>query len=198
MPLHPLPTEVNLNVSGKGWNLLRSQLGIGETQPAELAIGNLPDATFLTGQTLSPAIRKVLRGLELNYVITDTLNFRFDRRVSRKVSLIVDSASVHLQPRYQISSPIRIVPNEVTLTGPAFLLDTIPGKIPLSLPRKTLSKDFKETMPLPYINNPLIKSDITHTVISFQISKLPPAPIPADTASTDSATAINTALRKFN
>ena len=171
MPLHPLPTEVALNVTGKGWNLLRLQLGITETEPARLPIQNLPEATFLTGQTLAPAIRKELRGINLNFVATDTINFRFDRRVARQINITLDSSSLHLATGYRLESPVRIVPNKVTLTGPAFLLDTIPGKVSLRLPRKTISKDYKETVALPFLQNPLISADIKHTVISFEVAK---------------------------
>ena len=172
MPLHPLPTQVTLNVSGKGWNLLRRQLGIGEdSQPALLPVQNLPEATFLTGSTLAPALRKVMRRLNLNYVVTDTINFRFDRRVQRQIKLQADSATLHLASGVRLASPIQIVPEKITLTGPAFLLDTLPETMPLRMPRQTVGNDFNETVALPFLQNPLIQSDTKHASVSFEVER---------------------------
>ena len=172
MPLHPLPAQITLNVSGKGWNLLRRQLGIGEdAQPALLPIQNLPEATYLTGGTLAPAVRKVMRRLTLNYVVTDTINFRFDRRVERQLKLRADISTLHLAAGVRLASPIQIVPEKVTLSGPAFLLDTLPETLALRMPRQTISQDFKETIALPFLQNPLIQADAKHASVSFEVQR---------------------------
>lgn len=84
IPLLPLPEEIEINVSGKGWKLLRKSLML-DVRPAEIHIQTIPRQDFLTGQALRPNVAGVLDGLQLNFIFTDTIAYKFDRRIRRKI-----------------------------------------------------------------------------------------------------------------
>ncbi|MDX5346375.1 MAG: hypothetical protein LPK19_03930, partial [Hymenobacteraceae bacterium] len=53
IPVQPLPEEVYINVTGKGWKLLRKSLMV-DVKPAELYLRNLPYAKYIAGPALRP------------------------------------------------------------------------------------------------------------------------------------------------
>jgi hypothetical protein len=109
IPVKPLPEEVVVNVTGQGWRLLRKSMGL-DVRPAEINVRNLPGATFLTGSSLRPTLSTLLDGLQLNFVATDTLFFRFDHRVERTIPLTVDSSVLELAENYVILPPVQVIP----------------------------------------------------------------------------------------
>lgn len=151
IPLEPLPEYVQINVSGKGWKLLPSTLKL-DTRPAELMLRNLPHATFIPGAALRPAISSTLDGLQLNFIITDTLFFRFDYRVQRSIPLVLDSTQQLTGPNYTIVEPVIFQPRVVTFTGPASIVDSLPVPFPIRLPIKNLSNSFRGDVRMPPVS----------------------------------------------
>lgn len=171
IPLKPLPEAVEINVSGKGWKLLRKYLML-DVRPTEIAINYLPRYKYLTGSALRPSIAGVLDGLQLNFVVTDTVQFAFDRRIRRRLPLAIDSTQFVIPTNRVISSPIVINPDSVVFDGPASIVDTLPSPFLVKLPVDNIDRSFKRFVPLEYPNRSLVKASVTDVEVSFAVSPL--------------------------
>jgi hypothetical protein len=171
IPLKPLPEEVEINVSGKGWKLLRKSLML-DVRPAEIHIQTIPRHDFLTGPALRPNVAGVLDGLQLNFIFTDTIEFKFDRRIRRKIPLAVDSARINTASNAFIASPVLITPDSVLFDGPASIVGKLPSPFPVALPVDNLDRSFKRFVPINYPNKSLVTASISDVEVSFAVSPL--------------------------
>lgn len=130
VPVQPLPTEVPVNVTGRGWKLLRRQLLL-DVKPAELLLTSLPATRYVTGRTLRPALQQAMEGLQFNYLISDTLWVEFDRLVSRRLALglspAADGAALPYAARFE--------PDSIVFRGPAAKVNSLPSPYPVHLPQ---------------------------------------------------------------
>ncbi|WP_205500638.1 hypothetical protein [Rufibacter psychrotolerans] len=171
VPVKPLPEEVVINVTGKGWKLLRKNLHVN-VKPAELTIRGLPRVKQLPGQALRPAISNVLDGLSLNFVVTDSISFDFDRLVTRKFPLAIDTTKVKVEPGFAFVGPVKILPDSVTFTGPELILKQFPHPFLLSLPAGNLRGPFKADVPLTHDYTSLVQADVSEAEVQFGVVAL--------------------------
>ncbi|WP_324673720.1 hypothetical protein [Hymenobacter sp. GOD-10R] len=130
VPLSPLPTEVAVNVTGRGWKLLRKNLMI-DVKPAEVRLRRLPATRFVTGSTLRPVLQASMEGLQFNYMLTDTLWVEFDRRVRREIPLALSPAANGSALPYAA----RFQPASVVFEGPASMVNRLSNPYPVHLPQ---------------------------------------------------------------
>ncbi|WP_146895664.1 hypothetical protein [Adhaeribacter aerolatus] len=171
IPLKPLPEEVDINVTGKGWKMLRKSLMLN-VRPAEIMVYSLPRQSYLTGSALRPSISGVLDGLQLNFVLTDTIHFRFDRRLRRKIPLAVDSAAIKTAANTVIASPIAITPDSIVFDGPASMVSKLPSPFQVKLPITNIDRSFKRFVPVEFGNSDLVKANVPEVEVSFAVSPL--------------------------
>lgn len=171
IPLRPLPEEITINVSGKGWKLLRKYLMLN-VQPAEIPIGGITRQKAVPASIFRPNVANALDGLQLNFIVTDSLRFTFDQQVKRKIPLAVDTTQLRVPANYALVSPIRITPKEVEFEGPASVLDSLPNPLLLKLPDTPLKQSFRSFLPIHYPFKALVKSDIVEAEIAFDVKPL--------------------------
>ena len=171
IPLKPLPEEIEINVSGKGWKLLRKYLMLN-VRPAEIIIRSLPRRDYLQGSALRPQVAGVLDGLQLNFILTDTIRFSFDRRIKRKVALRVDSAAIKTADNVFIASPVVVAPDSVLFDGPASIVNELPAPFTIDLPATALDRSFNRFIPLDYPNKSLVTASVPDAEVSVAISPL--------------------------
>ncbi|MCB2410462.1 hypothetical protein [Hymenobacter lucidus] len=130
IPVKPLPTEIAVNVTGRGWKLLRKNLLL-DVKPAEVRLLRLPALRFVTGQSLRPALQAAMEGLQFNYVLADTLWMEFDYLLTRRLPLT-------LSPKADGSAlPYAAVftPESVVFRGPARTVNSLANPYPVHLPQ---------------------------------------------------------------
>lgn len=172
VPIKDLPEEVTINVTGKGWKLLRKSLRV-EIQPAEIYIRNLPRNNYLLGSALRPALVNALDGLELNFVVTDTLYFNFNAKVSRKVALKLDPAQKVTGDRFAVVGPVVIDPDSVTFTGPSSMVEKLPNPLLVRLPEgQQLTEATKIKVPVNYDNKALVKANANTAEVTVNVRGL--------------------------
>lgn len=169
--LKPLPEEIAINVSGKGWKLLRKYLML-DVQPADIPMQGFINRKSVPANVFRPTVSNALDGLELNFIVTDSIRFRFDRQITRKIPLAVDTLQLGINANYILIKPITITPAEVEFEGPASVLDSLPDPFVLKLPKTTLTKPFKSYLPIDYPYKDLVKSDIVEAEIAFEVKPL--------------------------
>ncbi|WP_246000802.1 YbbR-like domain-containing protein [Pontibacter diazotrophicus] len=172
IPITPLPEEVNINVTGTGWKLLRKTLRL-ELQPAEIYIRSVPRNNYLLGSALRPALVNALDGLQLNFVVTDTVYFNFDARVSERIPLRLAPNQTLTDENHVVVGPVRITPDSVTFTGPSSLIDSLPNPFTLRLPEdEELTETSRITVPIDYNYESLINASVEEAEVAVTVKTL--------------------------
>ena len=112
-----LPQDIQLNVSGLGWNLLRNNLGIKVT-PIRVPLENPLEIKKISGSAMPVFLADQLNEFDLNFVITDTLNIHIDLRGDRLINVAIDCSLIDLENDYRIVSLLSISPDTIRLYGP--------------------------------------------------------------------------------
>ncbi|MEM6360285.1 MAG: hypothetical protein AAF149_16355 [Bacteroidota bacterium] len=142
-----LPQDIQLNVSGLGWNLLRNNLGIKVT-PIRVPLENPLEIKKISGSAMPVFLADQLNEFDLNFVITDTLNIHIDLRGDRLINVAIDSSLIDLENDYRIVSPLSISPDTIRLYGPVDVLNELPDTIALNLPQRDIDEDYEEIIPV--------------------------------------------------
>ncbi|HEY4652091.1 MAG TPA: hypothetical protein VIG72_11795 [Pontibacter sp.] len=171
VPVKPLPEEVVVNVTAKGWKLLRKALRL-EVQPAEIYIRNLPRNKYLLGSALRPALVNAMDGLQLNFVVTDTLYFDFDTRISRTVALKLDPTQRVAADGYAIVKPVQLTPDSITFTGPSTLVGSFTNPYLVRLPNTGLTASAKMVIPVSHEHQDLVVADLSETEAIINVKNL--------------------------
>ncbi len=171
IPIKPLPQEIAINVTGKGWKLLRKSLRV-EVQPAEIYIRDLPRNNYLLGSALRPSLVNALDGLQLNFVVTDTIYFDFDPKVQKRMALRLDPSQQLTNNQHAVVGPVRISPDSITFTGPASLIDSLPDPFLLRLPEQTLTEPAKVPVPINYNYKSLVEADVEQAHVIVNVKSL--------------------------
>jgi hypothetical protein len=141
-------------------------------QPAEIFIRNLPRNNYLLGSALRPALVNAMDGLQLNFVVTDSLNFYFNTKVSRRVPLKLDPKQQITGNRYVVTGPVKITPDSVTFTGPSSMVDSIPSPFLLRLPAQKLTAPATIEVPIAYGDKTLVQSNIEQAEVAVEVKGL--------------------------
>lgn len=123
-----LPRNIQINVSGLGWNLLRANSGIG-LKPLKLSLTEPTTNHSLPGSYFANQVAEELEQLQLNYIIEDSLLFNIDLRLKQAFSIYIDSLHIDLEEGYRIISPISFDTKLVEIEGPS--------KVILNMPKDT-------------------------------------------------------------
>ena len=139
--LEPLPENVQINVNGVGWNLLKNSLGI-KVAPLQIPVENPLDTRKIAANTLRGLISEQLNDFKLNYVLTDTLRIHLDRRERKTVYLSVDTSGISLAPNTGIRSGVSITPDSVVLEGASNALSLLGDTLEIILDDEEITADF--------------------------------------------------------
>lgn len=170
IPTMPLPRQIQASISGNGWDLLWRTLAFGN-QPVQYPVTSPLRARYISTSSLTDLLSEQLKETHVNYVIADTLDLRFERRVVKNVRLIADTAAVRFPNHFVISTAINVIPAVVTVEGPESAMRNYPDTIRISLPRK-INGDFDEVLPIPLPRKKNVRASAEQVTISFEIAEL--------------------------
>ena len=178
VPVKPLPQTVSVNVSGDGWNLLRKSWLTFAERPVEYSISNPLRAKTISSTSLTAQIAEHFPDVKVNYVVSDTFDLNFERKITRIIPIRVDSLAIDLRPGFVISSLINLSPSLISVEGPATLIAQYPDTILVRVPTRKIQNNYDETLPLGLPNMRLV--DVSHSTVfvSFEVARLL-RPIPA-------------------
>jgi hypothetical protein len=128
-----LPSRLNLYLKGPGYEILKLKLS-GNRAPAILDISTLnyrrvPGSKdlnyYLKTSGIIPKLKNDLRSeCQILYVKPDTLFFKFDRIIVKRVP-VISSVEVITDRQYFIKGGISIEPDSIKISGPLRILDTV-------------------------------------------------------------------------
>ena len=168
--MNPLPTTIKIDVSSGGWNLFRRTL-IFSIDPIQVELDNPSEVNFLTQSFLSPIVEDQLKGLTINYIVTDTLFLSIERKITKRMILKVDSLSLPLEEDYQLMSNITIQPDHVMLIGPKSIINSFESDFYITLDENNIDEDFNGRVEVPIVFEDLIQSDPSEVNVSFEVNK---------------------------
>jgi hypothetical protein len=145
IPVNDLPEKIRLNVSGNGWDLFRRSLGL-KVPPLVIPLERPAEVKKIVGSGLPPLFSAQLEGLQINFVLTDTIFIDINPKVKRIVKLALDSVEQYLQPNYGVVSPVTIVPDSILVEGPESLIQALPAVVPLSLPEDRIKSSYDDVV----------------------------------------------------
>lgn len=186
IPTSPLPRTVRVNVSSDGWGLLRHSWLPFRVDPVHYVVSNPLQASIINTSSITAALAEHTKKLHVNYVLTDRLDLTFDRRMTKTIHLVVDSLHINLAPRFAVTSVINLTPRTIQIDGPTSLVRGLPDSILVRIPRKRITENYDEELPLNQLRHPLLHPNTDRVAVSFEVGELlsplpvtppPPAPV---------------------
>lgn len=177
IPTTVLPRTVRVNVSGDGWGLLRLSWLPFRTNPVQYPVNNPMQAAIINTSAMTAALADQVKSLKVNYVVADTLEMGFDRRMTKSIRLIPDSTHINLLPRFVVSSFINMTPSTLVVEGPARLLRGFADTLVVRIPGRRIADNYDEELPLNAYKHPLVKRSHEKVFVSFEVAELL-SPIP--------------------
>jgi hypothetical protein len=169
IPVNDLPGHIRLNVSGLGWDLFRRSIGI-KLPPLSIPLENPADVKKIVGASLPLLFSSQLEGLQINYVLTDTIHLQIDPKSTRMVYLKLDSVEQYLRENFGISGKILIEPGSIMVEGPKSLLEGLPDTVALSLEARNIDKKYSDDIEVK-LNSELINRIPPLVKVTFPVDR---------------------------
>jgi len=168
VPIESLPHDIYVNVSGNGWDLFRKSLGF-RLPELVIPLDRPTEVKKIVGSTLAPLLSNQLNGLQINYILNDTLRIRLDDKDSHTFKLKPDLTKVSFRKGFGRISPVVIFPDSVTLEGPKSLLHTIADSIVIQLTARVVDESFHEEVEIVIPNSEALRRNPPVTSVSFEV-----------------------------
>lgn len=173
IPTAPLPRMVRVNVSGDGWSMLKHSWLPFRIEPVNYVVNHPLQDSVINTTSLASALTDHIKKLRVNYVVADTLDLHFDRRLTKTIHLVADSLHISLAPRYIVSSIINVTPHTIQVSGPDSLLRGFPDTLQVRIPRKGIAENYDEQLPIIQLRRyPLLHSNANRVDVSFEVGEL--------------------------
>jgi len=166
----PLSNKVKIDVGGGGWTLFRKTFWFN-AEPIIISLDNPTDIKYYTRSSLVPLISDQLDGLNLNFVITDTVFINIEKKVIKKLKVQIDSLSVPIKEDFRITSPIYITPDSVFITGPKSIMDKMNLYVWAELDNNNIDEEFDDEVKLLLPNDRLVTASPTEVNINFNVEE---------------------------
>lgn len=170
VPVKALPEQVRINVTGNGWDLFKRQAGV-KVSPLELPLERPSETKKIVGSTLPVFFSNQLSGLQINFVITDTLYVDLEPRATRRVKLTMDSVQYNLKKGYLLTSEVSIMPDSVLLEGPMRIINKFKEPVLLQLRQRNIDDDFMEDVEIEIPASDVIRRDPPTVAVMFDVEK---------------------------
>ena len=148
-----LPKQIQINVSGGGWPLFRKTLGFSK-QPVEVTLDQPTKTPYLLGSSLLGSVIQQVKPLRVNGIVTDTLKLHIEKKVVRKIPMLVDSTQIDLAAGFRIIGPLVLDEDTLTVIGPASLVDQLHGLHKIDIPKSQLDENYDEFISLEMLDIP--------------------------------------------
>lgn len=147
MAVEKLPSRVKIEINGNGWDLLRKYFKIKDN-PFLIEINNPSIKNYLLTTEIRRSLAEQISPTSLLSIVNDTIKFKIDKIVSRKVNTRPDTTSLTLANNFRYASKIEVDPPVVTVKGPSSIVEQLDGNLTVNLGDEKISKNFDKIVPL--------------------------------------------------
>lgn len=169
--MQPLPESIKVDVSGGGWNLLRRTFILFNPTPLTIELDNPTLIRFYSRSALLPVVRDQLSELKVNYLMTDTLYFHIEEKLSKKVAVRIDSAAIQMREDYRIISAITTSLDSVEFIGPKSFIDSLQSPFVIRILEKSIDDDFDENIDIPLADEDVIEAIPDEIQVDFEVER---------------------------
>lgn len=169
--MQPLPESIKVDVSGGGWNLLRRTFILFNPTPLTIDLDNPTLIRFYSRSTLLPVVRDQLSELQVNYLMTDTLYFHIEEKLSRKVAVQIDSSAIQMREDYRIISAVTTSLDSVEFIGPRSFIDSLQSPFIIRISESSIDDDFDESIEVPLADEDVIRAIPDEINVVFEVER---------------------------
>lgn len=168
--MKPLAKVVRIDVAGGGWSLIRKTFWFN-VAPINISLDNPADIKYYTRSSLVPLISDQLDGLDLNFVITDTLFIDIEKKVVKQLMVQVDSLGISMKENFRITSPILVSPDSVYVTGPKSTMNRMNLYVWIDMKKNNLDENFDDEVSLLLPDGGLVSSSPNEIKLEFTVEE---------------------------
>jgi len=167
----PLPQKVRINVTGIGWNLFRKSAGV-KVASLVIPLNRPSEIKKIVGSTLPALFSNQLEGLEINFVVTDTIHLNIQPKARRWLKVSLDSVDQYLQKDYTVIGTVRILPDSIFVDGPLNLVTHLHEPIQLMIPQQNIDENFRQDIEVVLPDGHLFRRNPPTVDVAFDVEKL--------------------------
>ncbi|UJP65642.1 YbbR-like domain-containing protein [Mongoliitalea daihaiensis] len=173
MAVDKLPSRVTIEVNGNGWDLLRKYFKFNET-PFLIEINNPSTKDYLLTSDIRRSLAENISPTSLISMVTDTVKFKIDKIVTRKIKIAADTSNLSLAKNFRLASAIEIDPAIVSVKGPTSILQKLNGELLVTVDENKLSGNYNKILPLelPSGTKEYLELDEESVHIRFEVFQL--------------------------
>jgi hypothetical protein len=168
VPIKPLPKEIEIEVTGGGWDLLRKSFGF-EMNPVVVPVSNPVETKYILGSSLNPDLTERLGETRLNFVFADTIMLNLERISKRKLKLVVDTLRLSLADNFKVKNPILIQPDSIEVTGPLSYVNALPDELMLDISQRNISENLITEVSVGSLGSNLYKLSPSAVSVSIEL-----------------------------
>ena len=166
----PLPARVEVNVTGKGWDVLAKELG-WRTAAAVITLENPDRRSHILTRDIMKELTASAEGLRINFIHGDTLPLHFEKILTRKVRVVPDEASLDFREGFGMTGPIVCEPDEVAVSGPASVVRALSSKHAVAVAERSIDQPFHRMVALKF-TDPLLQADPAEIMVTIPVGKV--------------------------
>ena len=145
------PKFIDISINGTGWNLLRNLLKLN-IKSAEYNINKPTQTKFILSSSLFPNISQSLEGVNLNYVVTDSILFNIELKSNRNLKILVDTSDISFRDNFERVGDILTSHNEIKVEGPQSIIKSLDDEYIIKIEDQNIDSDYDEEIRIEDLN----------------------------------------------
>lgn len=145
------PKVIDISINGTGWNLLRNLLKLN-IKSAEYNINKPTQTKFILSSSLFPNISQSLEGVNLNYVVTDSILFNIELKSNRNLKILVDTSDISFRDKFERVGNILTSHNEIKVEGPQSIIKSLDDEYIVKIENQNIDSDYDEEIRIEDLN----------------------------------------------
>jgi hypothetical protein len=147
IPVKSLPNNIQIEISGNGWDLLRKYFNISGA-PYLIQLISPAEKKYVLTADLKRSLGEFITPTQLRNVIGDTIHYQIDRNVTKTFRPILDTLGYSLDKNIALDGKVNFIPDQLEITGPSSVLEAFNGKYPVALNASKINSNFSGKVPL--------------------------------------------------
>jgi hypothetical protein len=171
VPVKSLPSYVRINVTGNGWDLFKRGSGV-KSAPLEIPLERPSAVKKIAGSTIPFFFNNQIDGMEINFVLTDTLFIDLEPKDGRWIKLAMDSLQFNLRKGFGVASEVSIRPDSIFIEGPQPIVNRFKSPFRLRLRQRNIDENFREEVEMDFPASDIIRRSPTSVFVSFDVQPM--------------------------
>lgn len=147
IPVKSLPNNIQIEISGNGWDLLRKYFNISGA-PYLIQLISPAEKKYVLTADLKRSLGEFITPTQLRNVIGDTIHYQIDRIVTKTFRPVLDTLGYSLDKNIALDGKVNFIPDQLEITGPSSVLEAFNGKYPVALNASKINSNFSGKIPL--------------------------------------------------